>query len=215
MPSDEHQLAAVAVAERAEVEHRGGQPERVADGDQVERRSATRRTPCRCRAARRWRPRGSGWRPRRRGSASPARAARARAPCPRALRLAGRGRLARCGRPRPLLLPRRRHIRERRRRAARSPAAGRVPASRRVWRNWREWLADGRPSGARTQGGEQQQRYCRLPRTQHPRSVARRQTPRVFRQNPPSPAAPSAALSGSPLRGCGPRGVCTRFGCGP
>ena len=35
---EQHQLAAVAVAERAEVEHRGGQAERVADRDQVERR---------------------------------------------------------------------------------------------------------------------------------------------------------------------------------
>ena len=33
---DQHQLAAVAVAERAEVEHRGGEAERVADGDEVE-----------------------------------------------------------------------------------------------------------------------------------------------------------------------------------
>ena len=34
----QHQLAPVAVAERAEVEHRGGEAERVADRDQVERR---------------------------------------------------------------------------------------------------------------------------------------------------------------------------------
>ena len=33
---DEHHLASVAVAERAEVEHRGRQPERVPDRDQVE-----------------------------------------------------------------------------------------------------------------------------------------------------------------------------------
>ena len=39
--------------------------------------SATSRTPCRCRAARRWRPRGSGWRPPRPGSASRGRARRA------------------------------------------------------------------------------------------------------------------------------------------
>ena len=36
----QHHLAPVAVAERAEVEDRGGEPERVADGDQVERRLA-------------------------------------------------------------------------------------------------------------------------------------------------------------------------------
>ena len=36
VPSQQHLLAAVAVAERAEVEDRGGEPERVADGDQVE-----------------------------------------------------------------------------------------------------------------------------------------------------------------------------------
>ena len=36
----QHHLAPVAVAERAEVEDRGRQPERVADGDQVERRLA-------------------------------------------------------------------------------------------------------------------------------------------------------------------------------
>ena len=34
----QHQLAPVAVAEGAEVEHRGGEAERVADGDEVERR---------------------------------------------------------------------------------------------------------------------------------------------------------------------------------
>ena len=34
----EHQLAPVAVADRAEVEHRGGEPERVADGDEVQPR---------------------------------------------------------------------------------------------------------------------------------------------------------------------------------
>ena len=34
---DEHELAAVAVAERTEVEHRGGKAQRVADGDEVER----------------------------------------------------------------------------------------------------------------------------------------------------------------------------------
>ena len=72
-PRIEHQLAAVPVAERAEPEHRRGQAEGVADRDQVERRSATSRTPCRCRAGRRWRPPGSGWRPRRRGSARGAR----------------------------------------------------------------------------------------------------------------------------------------------
>ena len=58
MPEQQHQLAAVAVAERAEVEHRGGEPERVADRDQVERRLRGVEAPCRCRAARRWRPRG-------------------------------------------------------------------------------------------------------------------------------------------------------------
>ena len=40
MPEQQHHLAPVAVAERAEVEDRGRQPERVADGDQVERRLA-------------------------------------------------------------------------------------------------------------------------------------------------------------------------------
>ena len=44
---DQHHLAAVAVAERAEVEHRGGQAERVADGDQVERRLRRVEAPCR------------------------------------------------------------------------------------------------------------------------------------------------------------------------
>ena len=34
---EQHHLAPVAVAERAQVEHRGGEAERVADGDQVER----------------------------------------------------------------------------------------------------------------------------------------------------------------------------------
>ena len=40
----QHHLAPVAVAERPEVEHGGGEAERVADRDEVERRSATRRT---------------------------------------------------------------------------------------------------------------------------------------------------------------------------
>ena len=57
-PEHEHQLAAVAVAERAELEHRRREPERVADGDEVERRSARRRRPRRCPAARRSRPTG-------------------------------------------------------------------------------------------------------------------------------------------------------------
>ena len=33
---DEHQLAPVAVADRAEIEHRGGEAEGVADRDEVE-----------------------------------------------------------------------------------------------------------------------------------------------------------------------------------
>ena len=66
---DEHQLAAVAVADRAEPQHRGREPERVADGDQVQASSATSRTPPRSTAGRRWRPPGSGWRPPRPGSA--------------------------------------------------------------------------------------------------------------------------------------------------
>ena len=54
-----------------------GQPERVADRDQVERRSATSRSARRSTAARRSRRTGSGWRPRRRGSARRARVRRA------------------------------------------------------------------------------------------------------------------------------------------
>ena len=38
MPEDDHQLAPVPVAQRPEPEHGGGEPERVADRDQVERR---------------------------------------------------------------------------------------------------------------------------------------------------------------------------------
>jgi hypothetical protein len=37
---DQHQLASVAVAEGAEVEHRRGEPQRIPDGDQIERRLA-------------------------------------------------------------------------------------------------------------------------------------------------------------------------------
>ena len=37
VPSDQHHLAPVAVAQRAEVQHRGGEPQREADRDQVER----------------------------------------------------------------------------------------------------------------------------------------------------------------------------------
>ena len=36
-PQDEHHLAPVAVSQRAEVQHRGGEAERVADGDEVQR----------------------------------------------------------------------------------------------------------------------------------------------------------------------------------
>ena len=59
----QHQLAAVAVAERTEPEHRRGQPERVAHGDQVERRLRRVESLADRRAARRSRPRGSGSRP--------------------------------------------------------------------------------------------------------------------------------------------------------
>ena len=66
---DQHQLAAVAVADRA----RGRAPTRPAPASSRPRSgsasSATSRTPCRSRAARRWPPPGSGWRPRRPGSA--------------------------------------------------------------------------------------------------------------------------------------------------
>ena len=61
---DQQQLAAVAVADRAEVEDRGGEPERVADRDQVRAPSATRRRLRRSTAARRSRPRGRGSRSR-------------------------------------------------------------------------------------------------------------------------------------------------------
>ena len=40
MPEDQHQLAPVAIADRAEVEHRGGEAQGVADRDQIERRLA-------------------------------------------------------------------------------------------------------------------------------------------------------------------------------
>ena len=76
----EQQLAAVAIADRAEVEHRGGEPERVADRDQVRASSARSRTPCRCRAGRRSRRPGSGSRRPRRGSARAGRATRAPGP---------------------------------------------------------------------------------------------------------------------------------------
>ena len=54
----QHQLAAVAVAERAEPEHRAGEAERVADRDQVEGRLAGVEVLADRRAARRSRPRG-------------------------------------------------------------------------------------------------------------------------------------------------------------
>ena len=43
---DQHQLAPVAVAERAEVEHRRGEAQGVADRDQIERGLRRSRTPC-------------------------------------------------------------------------------------------------------------------------------------------------------------------------
>ena len=55
---DQHQLAPIPVAKGAEIEHRRGEPERVADRDQVERRSGPRRTRRRSRAAPRWPRRG-------------------------------------------------------------------------------------------------------------------------------------------------------------
>ena len=77
VPRMQHQLAPVAVAERAEVEHRRGQAERVADRDQVERRLRRVERLADRRAARRWRPPGSGWRPPRPGSARRGRASHA------------------------------------------------------------------------------------------------------------------------------------------
>ena len=75
-PEDEQQLAPVAVADRAEVEHRGGEAERVADRDEVERGLRGVEVRRRSTAARRWRRRGRGWRPPRRRSAPRARARR-------------------------------------------------------------------------------------------------------------------------------------------
>ena len=67
-PERQHPLASVAVAERAEPEHRAGQAERVADGDQVQvGLRGVERLPIL--AAPRWPRPGSGWRRPRRGSA--------------------------------------------------------------------------------------------------------------------------------------------------
>ena len=68
-PEDQHPLASVAVPDRAEVQHRGREPERVPDGDQVERRLGRVERRARSTAARRSRPPGSGSRRPPRGSA--------------------------------------------------------------------------------------------------------------------------------------------------
>ena len=55
---DQHQLAAVPVAQRAEPQDRSGEAERVADRDEVQRGLRRVEVPGRSTAARRWRPTG-------------------------------------------------------------------------------------------------------------------------------------------------------------
>ena len=66
-PEDEHELAAVPVADGAEPQHGCRESERIPHRDQVQASSGTNRTPPRSTGGRRWRPRGSGWRPPRPG----------------------------------------------------------------------------------------------------------------------------------------------------